>query len=153
MSPDASRDEVVLLECNLDDMTGEALAYALERLLEAGALDAWFAPIYMKKGRPAVLLSALCRPDDAPALRHVLLRETTTLGVRWRRMEREIAERDTDRVDTPWGPVRRKLKRLDGRVVSVKPEYDDCARLARENNIPLRDVIEHALQTPVAPTG
>lgn len=151
MPGEASRDQVALLECNLDDMTGEALAYALDRLLEAGALDAWFTPIIMKKGRPAVVLSVLCRPDDAPALRQVMLRETTTLGVRWRLMEREIAERSTDCVDTPWGPVRRKLKRLAGRVVSVKPEFDDCARLAREHSVPLQVIIDAARDVPVTP--
>jgi len=142
-------EQVALLECNLDDMTGEALAYALERLLDAGALDAWFTPIVMKKGRPAVLLSVLCRPDDAPALRRAMLQETTTLGVRWRLMEREVAERSTDCVDTPWGPVRRKLKRLAGQVISVKPEYEDCARLAREHGVPLQDIIDHARRRPL----
>jgi len=132
-------------------MTGEALAYALERLLEEGALDAWFTPIVMKKGRPAVILSVLCRPDDAPALRQAMLRETTTLGVRWRLTEREVAERTTDSLDTPWGPVRRKLKHLAGRVVSVKPEYEDCARLAREHNVPLQDVIDRARELPADP--
>ena len=153
MPIDETHDQVVLLECNLDDMTGEALAYALERLLDAGALDAWFTPIIMKKGRPAVVLSVLCRPDDAPALRQRILHETTTLGVRWRLMEREIAERSTDRVDTPWGPVRRKLKRLGGQVVSVKPEYEDCARLAREQGVPLQDVIDRARDVPAEPAS
>ncbi len=142
--PDTLRDEVILIECNLDDMTGEALGYALERLLDAGALDAWFTPIYMKKNRPAVTLSVLCRPQDGPALRRLMLAETTTLGVRWRPIEREIAERRADEAPTPWGAVRRKLKVLAGRVVGVKPEYDDCARLAREHNIPLQQVIEEA---------
>lgn len=148
MPTESAPAEVVLLECNLDDMTGEVLAYALERILAAGALDAWFAPITMKKGRPAVLLSAICRPDDAPALRQLILRETTTLGVRWRVMEREVAERDVDCVQTPWGPVRRKLKLLDGRIVGIKPEYEDCARLAREHNVPLQDVIDLARRLP-----
>ena len=152
MPVDASHDEVALLECNLDDMTGETLAYALERLLDGGALDAWFTPITMKKGRPAVVLSVLCRPGDAPALRQLVLRETTTLGVRWRLMEREIAERSTDRVDTPWGPVRRKLKHLAGRIVSVKPEFEDCARLAREHGVPLQDVLDRARDVPADPT-
>ena len=146
---ESAPQEVALLECNLDDMTGEALAYALERLLEAGALDAWFTPIIMKKGRPAVTLSVLCRTQDAPMLRCLILRETSTLGVRWRLMQREVAERSTDRVDTPWGPVRRKLKHVGGQVVSVKPEYEDCARLAREFDVPLQDVIDHARAVPI----
>ena len=134
---------VALLECNLDDMTGEALGYALERLLESGALEAWFTPIYMKKNRPAVLLSALCRMEDAERLTALLLRETSTLGVRHRVVERTIAERQTLQAETPWGPVRCKVKRLGGQVVSIKPEHDDCARLARAHGIAL-DAVANA---------
>jgi len=146
-SPNApwQADRVVLLECNIDDMTGEALGYALDRLLEAGALDAWFTPIYMKKSRPGTLLSVLCRPQDADRFRALLLRETTTLGVRWQVMDRAIAERGTDTVTTPWGPVRRKIKILGDRVVAAKPEYEDCARLAHEHGIPLQEVADAAL--------
>jgi pyridinium-3,5-bisthiocarboxylic acid mononucleotide nickel chelatase len=143
--PGERADEVMLLECNLDDMTPEALGYALERVLAAGALDAWFTPIYMKKNRPATLLAVLCRPEDGAALRGLLLRETTTLGVRYQTLQREVAERRSDAVQTPWGRVRRKLKLLGGRIVSVKPEYDDCARLAREQGVPLQEVMRAAL--------
>jgi len=142
--PEAHFDEVLLLECNLDDMTGEALGFAMQQILAAGALDAWFVPIYMKKNRPGVLLSVLCRPDDGAGLRALILRETTTLGVRWSWHRRQIAERKIDQVSTRWGVVRRKLKILDGRVVSVKPEYEDCARLARERGVPLEIVVEAA---------
>ena len=135
---------MLLLECNLDDMTGEALGFAIERILSAGALDAWFTPIYMKKNRPGVLLSVLCQPDDGEGLRALVLRETTTLGVRWSSSRRQIAERQTDQVRTRWGVVRRKLKILAGRVVSIKPEYEDCARLAREHQVPLESVVEAA---------
>ena len=102
--------EIVLLECNIDDMTGEALGYALEQLLAAGALDAWFVPIYMKKNRPAVTLAVLCMPEIAPTLRRLLLRETRTLGVRWRTMHREAADRRAVTVETPWGAVGCKLR-------------------------------------------
>ena len=142
--PQKHEEEVLLLECNLDDMTAEALSYTLERLLAAGALDVWFTPITMKKSRPATLLSVLCRPEDGPALRDLLLRETTTLGVRWQRLQREVAGREMDQVRTPWGVVRRKLKILNGQVISIKPEFEDCARLARENQISLDRVIEAA---------
>jgi hypothetical protein len=135
-------DEVALLECNLDDMTGEELGFVMERLLQEGALDVWFAPIYMKKNRPATLLSVLCKPDDAMRLRWWLLRETATLGVRWQSYRRQIADRRTVEVETTWGTVRCKLKIVDGQVVSVKPEFDDCARLAVEHGIPLREVSE-----------
>jgi pyridinium-3,5-bisthiocarboxylic acid mononucleotide nickel chelatase len=140
----ATPTQVALLECNIDDMTGEALGYALERLLEAGALEAWFTPIYMKKNRPGVLLSALCRPEEGDTLAELLLRETSTLGVRRRMVERTIAQRRMVQVETPWGPVRCKVKLLDGRAVSVKPEHDDCARIARARGLPLEAVVHAA---------
>jgi hypothetical protein len=148
-SPAAEHDdEVLLLECNIDDMTAEALAFALERALAAGALDAWFTPITMKKGRPGTLLSILCRPEDGSALRGLLLRETSTLGVRWQRVQRRAAGRQSDEVATPWGKVRRKLKILGGQVAGIKPEYEACARLACEHCVPLERVIE-AARNPV----
>lgn len=137
-------DQVHLLECNLDDMTGEELGFVLERVLEEGALDAWFTPVYMKKNRPATQLSVLCKPGDGSRLRELLLAETSTLGVRWQPMRRQIAERRIEQVHTAWGPVRCKLKILRGVVVSVKPEYDDCARLARRCHVALREIIEAA---------
>jgi len=144
VDPDG-QDTVALVECNLDDMTGEALGFALERLLAAGALEAWFTPVYMKKNRPGVVLTVLCRPAERPLFCDLLLRETTTLGVRWQIIQRRIAERRMDQVVTPWGAVRRKLKIVAGEVVSIKPEYEDCARLAREHHLPLETVIEAAL--------
>lgn len=135
-----NEDQVVLLECNLDDMTGEELGYTLDLFLERGALDAWFVPIYMKKNRPAVLLSVLCRPEEASALCQLLLTETSTLGVRWRPMNRQVADRETRTVETPWGMVRCKFKLLDGHIISSKPEHDDCARLAREHGVSLREI-------------
>jgi uncharacterized protein (DUF111 family) len=140
----ALSDEVHLLECNLDDMTAEGMAFAMDRLLAAGALDVWFTPIYMKKNRPGTMLSVLCRPGEGPALRDLLLQETSTLGVRWQSLRRQIVERQMDEVMTPWGLVKRKLKLLHGHVVSAKPEYDDCARLAREHGLPLHQVVEAA---------
>lgn len=143
--PSPERQEIVLLECNLDDMTGEELGFVLERLLGEGALDAWFTPIIMKKSRPAVILSALCWPAQADSLTALLLRQTSTLGVRRREMERQVAERDAVSVETPWGPVRCKVKSLASEELSAKPEYDDCARLALAAGIPLRQVQEAAL--------
>lgn len=134
------QDEAVLLECNLDDTTGEALGYVQGRLLEAGALDAWFAPIYMKKSRPAVLLAALVAPERAPALADLILRETSTLGVRWRSVGRYCAARSMETVQTPWGPVRVKVKLRDGQALGAAPEYEECARLAREAGVPWREV-------------
>lgn len=137
-------DRIVLLECNIDDMTGEALGYALETILAAGALDAWFTPIYMKKNRPGTLLSVLCAEERGDEMRLLVLRETTTLGVRWRTMDRQIAERRSAGVETPYGPVAVKVKIVDGRALSAKPEYEDCAALARRSGVPLEDVLAAA---------
>jgi uncharacterized protein (TIGR00299 family) protein len=137
-------DEVVELACNLDDVTGEALGYAMERLLAEGALDAWFTPIQMKKNRPGVQVSVLARPEDAPALAALLLRETPTLGVRWQVLSRTKADREMRQVETPWGTVRVKVKLLAGKAVAVSPEYDDCARLAAQADVPLAEVMDAA---------
>jgi uncharacterized protein (TIGR00299 family) protein len=133
-------DAAVLLECNLDDITGEALGYAMECLLSAGALDVWFTPIQMKKNRPASKLSVLARPDLAADLAHLLLRETTTLGVRQTLVSRIKAGRELIPVETEWGPVAAKVKRLQGRLVSVSPEYEECAALARQTGVPLLEI-------------
>jgi uncharacterized protein (DUF111 family) len=138
------QDTVTRLACNLDDATGETLAYAQELLLAAGALDVWFVPIQMKKNRPATMLSVLCRPEDAAELAALILRETPTLGVRYHSESRFKANREVRQVETPWGTVRVKLKLLDGEIISASPEYDDCAALAREAGVPLADVLAAA---------
>lgn len=140
----AGRDQVTLLECNLDNATGETLGYAMEQLFAAGALDVWFTPVQMKKNRPGVLLSALARPEQAGVLAQVILRETPTLGLRMSLVERVVAERRAREVETPWGKVRVKEKWLSGACIAVSPEYEDCARIAREQNIPLRQVWDAA---------
>jgi uncharacterized protein (DUF111 family) len=139
-----ARDEVLLLECNVDDSTGETLAYALEQCLAAGALDVWMTPIQMKKGRPGVQFSVLTTPDCLCSVSELLLRETTTLGVRYSNHRRRKAERRIRTAMTPWGEVRLKDKILGGRVVASSPEYEDCARLAREAEVPLADVLRAA---------
>jgi len=138
------RDQVTLLECNLDDITGETLGYAMERLFAAGALDVWFTPIQMKKDRPGVILSVLVPPDRTATVAQVMLRETPTLGVRVLPIERRVAERHVREVETPWGKVRVKEKWLNGERAAVSPEYEDCARIAREQAIPLHQVFEAA---------
>ncbi|MBN1956462.1 MAG: nickel pincer cofactor biosynthesis protein LarC [Anaerolineae bacterium] len=136
------RDQVVLLACNLDDATGEELGYAMERLLAAGALDVWCTSVQMKKGRPGILLAVLSPPEQAEALAGVMLRETPTLGVRFSTLERVKADRRGREVETPWGLVRVKEKWLNGECFALSPEYDDCARIAREQGLPLRTVVE-----------
>ena len=132
-------EDLYVLACNLDDMTGEELGFAQERLFEAGALDVWTTPIGMKKGRPGVLLSVLCRPEQTHALTECLFRHTTTLGVREDYVQRYTLRRETRTADTPWGTVRVKTASGYG-VTREKPEYEDLAKIARENNLSLREV-------------
>ena len=136
-----SAEDVLELACNLDDMTPEAIGFALERLLEAGALDAWTTPIGMKKSRPGVLLRALCRPEKRQAVLDVFLRDTTTLGVREHRCSRTALQRSVSEADSPWGPVR--CKQAGGYGVSRKKyEFDDLARIARETGLSLPELLE-----------
>lgn len=135
----AAGDPIVVLEANIDDMSPQRYELALERIFAAGALDAWLAPIVMKKGRPATLLAALARPRDETAVAEAILRETTTIGVRVRREERYVLPREIVAIDTPYGPVRLKRVRLDGRL-RARAEYDDLLRIAREHELPLEEV-------------
>ncbi len=134
-----------VLETNLDDCPGQLVARAIEAALEAGALDAWAAPLTMKKGRPGVLLGALCDAGRRAAVTGVLLAETTTLGVRAHRVERTELERALHEVETPYGVVRVKVGALDGRPLGAHPEYDDCLQRARERGVPVREVMAAAL--------
>jgi len=138
-------DEVVVLEANVDDMPGELLGYALERLLTAGALDVYFAPIHMKKSRPGVLLGVIAPPALASSLAQVVLGETTTLGVRYHTLQRYVVPRREEVAQTTFGPVRVKVKVLGDREVRA-PEYEDCARAAREHGVPLSEVYAAALR-------
>ncbi len=140
-----SEDEV-LLAANIDDMTPEALAYALERLFAAGALDAWFTPITMKKSRPAVQVSVICRAEDRAALTQTLLRETSTFGVRALPISRAKAERRWETVETQWGPVRVKIKEWEGAVLDAVPEYEQIAAIARAADVPFREVYAAAAE-------
>lgn len=132
-------DQVSVLETNLDDMTPELLGAAMERLFAAGALDVFFTPIQMKKNRPATMLSAIVPVEREGELAGLILRETSTLGVRVHRRWRYKAERWAGTADTPWGPIRVKVKSLDG-ALTAAPEYDDCLRVAREQDVPIADV-------------
>jgi uncharacterized protein (TIGR00299 family) protein len=139
------RDSVVAIETNLDDSTPEELGFAMEQLLGDGALDVAFSPLQMKKNRPGVLVRVLARPADAARLAELLLVSTSALGVRFGTLERLVARRDAETVDTPWGAVRVKVKHVGPRSVGA-PEYEDCARLARAHQLPLRTVFAAALR-------
>lgn len=130
---------VSVIEANLDDASPEVLAYALERLLEAGALDVSLAPLLMKKGRPGTLLRVIARPEDRERLAAMVFAETTTLGLRWWDAERRVQERRWVEVQTRYGKVRIKIGES-----AWAPEYEDCRRLAREAGVPLKDVLAEA---------
>lgn len=133
-------EQLLVLETNLDDMNPEIIAYVNQRLLANGALDVWHTPIIMKKGRPATLLSVLCRPVDGPGLTELVLSETTSLGVRQRPVDRVAVPRRIDEVTTPWGPVRVKVGLLADGTVKIAPEYEDCQRVAAAAGVALRNV-------------
>jgi hypothetical protein len=138
-------DEVAELEANLDDMSPQLLAPLGEALLAAGALDWTLTPTLMKKGRPGFVLQVLCPPERLEALAALLFRETTTLGLRHRLVQRRVLERTHAAVATPWGAVDVKLGRLDGELVNVAPELEDCRRVAAAAGVPLKEVWQEAL--------
>jgi uncharacterized protein (TIGR00299 family) protein len=137
--------EVALLETNLDDLSPELVPDAVERCFAAGALDVWTAPVAMKKGRPGIVLSALARPEAEPAVARAIFQETTALGVRVARLRRYELEREERTVKVDGVAVRVKLGRLEGRIVNVAPEHDDCAAVARRTGAPVKSVWAAAL--------
>ena len=142
----AAEDNLTLLETNVDDITPEQLAYSLETLFVSGALDVWFTPIVMKKGRPAFTLSCLCLPDLSGTLAEIIFRETGTLGIRVTSVSRQTLERETVIAETEYGDIRVKIGKLGGASVSVRPEYADCATAAQTSGRPLREVYEAAFK-------
>jgi uncharacterized protein (TIGR00299 family) protein len=142
--------DVVLLETNLDDLNPELVPDAVERCFAAGALDVWTVPVQMKKGRPGIVLSALARPADERAVAAAILENTTALGLRISLHRRYELEREERLVELDGGTVRVKLGRLDGRVVNVAPEHDDCAELARTTGRPVKAVWAEALARSLA---
>lgn len=142
----ATSDQVWVLETNLDDLPAEVIGYCYDLLLAAGALDVYSTPIFMKKNRPGVLLSVLASEPAIPALEEILFRETTTLGIRRYPVSRHKLNREPCIVSTQWGPVKGKLGWLGGRPPVFSPEYEDCARIAREQGVALREVFAAAEQ-------
>lgn len=139
--PRPMEDTVVKLECNVDDCTGEALGYAAERLMREGARDAHYTPVFMKKGRPAYMLSVICRESDRPRLEGVIFEETSTVGIRRVTMDRTVMDRRIEEVDTPIGRVQVKVCTIGG-VEKMHPEYESLAAICRERGIPFRDAYE-----------
>jgi uncharacterized protein (DUF111 family) len=139
-------DKISVLEANLDDLSPQVLAYAMERLLAEGALDVFSVPVQMKKSRPGALLTVLAKMEDANRLTKTIFAETTTLGVRRREEQRQTLSRRWETVDTTWGPVRIKIANMNGSVSNYAPEYEDCRTLAEAQHVPLRTVMQEAIQ-------
>jgi uncharacterized protein (TIGR00299 family) protein len=137
-------DTVTVLEANLDDLNPQVFGYVMNRLLEDGALDAFGMPVQMKKNRPGTLLTVLCKPEDAAKLAQLIFTETTTLGVRRRDEVRQTLARRWENVRTQWGEVRIKIASMNGSVTNYAPEYEDCRRIASEQHVPLKTVMQEA---------
>lgn len=145
-SPDASNESITVLEANLDDLSPQVLAYAMERLLTEGALDVFSVPVQMKKSRHGALLTVLAKTEDASRLTKTIFAETTTLGVRRREERRQTLSRRWETVHTTWGPVRMKIANMNGSVQNYAPEYEDCRTLAESQHVPLRTIMQEAIQ-------
>jgi pyridinium-3,5-bisthiocarboxylic acid mononucleotide nickel chelatase len=139
-------DRITVLEANLDDLSPQVLAYAMERLLADGALDVFSIPVQMKKNRPGALLTVLSKVEDADRLSKVIFAETTTLGVRRRDEQRQTLSRRWETVTTTWGPVRIKIANMNGSISNYAPEYEDCRILAESQHVPLRTIMQEAVQ-------
>jgi len=141
-----TEDRITVLEANLDDLSPQVLAYAMERLLAEGALDVFSVPAQMKKSRAGALLTVLAKCEDADRLTKVMFAETSTLGVRRREERRQVLDRRWETVETEWGPVRIKIANMNGTVSNCAPEFEDCRRIAAERNVPLKTVMQEALR-------
>jgi len=139
-------EEISVIEANLDDMNPQIYGYFLEKALAAGALDVYTTPVQMKKNRPGTLLTVLCKPQDSNTLISLIFAETTTFGARTYTAQRRTLPRESVNVHTQFGDVRIKLSRVNGRILHVAPEFEDCRKLAVEKNVPLQRVISDALR-------
>ena len=145
-APTISDELITILEATLDDLNPQLFGYVMDRVLQAGALDAYAIPVQMKKNRPGTLLTVLAKPEDAAKLTEIIFSETTTLGVRRRQEQRQALIRKWVNVPTRWGEVRMKLASMNGTVTNYAPEYEDCRRIAAEHHVPLKAVMQEAVQ-------
>jgi uncharacterized protein (TIGR00299 family) protein len=144
---DTATEPMAILETVIDDSTPQLIAYVSELLLEAGAWDVYRVSVQMKKGRAGVQLTVLSRPDLVPALRDLILRETTTIGLHWRIEQKASLAREFSEAQTPWGPVQIKVARWpSGEVANAAAEYEDCRALARKHSVPLKQVMQAAMR-------
>ena len=145
-----AQETITVLEANLDDLNPQVFGYVMDRLLAEGALDVFSAPVQMKKNRPGTLLTVLCKPEDAERLTKLIFAETTTLGVRRREEQRQALARKWVTVATQWGEVRMKIASMNGSVSNYAPEYEDCRKIATEHGVPLKTVMQEAVQKYLA---
>jgi uncharacterized protein (TIGR00299 family) protein len=133
-------ERVTVIECEIDDMNPQLFGVVMDRLYAAGALEVFYIPVQMKKNRPGTLLTVVARPDERSRMTEIIFKETTTIGLRHYDVDRECLQREIVTIGTPIGAVRFKVSRRDGRVMNAVPEFDDCARLAAANNLPVKEV-------------
>ena len=146
VAENTSQETISVLEANLDDLNPQVFGYVVERLLEAGALDTFAQPVQMKKNRPGMLLTVLAKPEDASRLTQIIFTETSTLGVRRREEQRQTLARKWINVVTRWGDVRLKIASMNGTITNYAPEYEDCKKIAAENHVPLKSVMNEAME-------
>ena len=139
-------EQIVKLECEIDDMNPQLFGPLMDGLLAAGAYDVFYTPVQMKKNRPGTLVTVLGRPDLRESLTDILFRSSTTIGVRYQEMSRACLERTTESVETPFGSIRFKVARRDGEELNAAPEFDDCARLATEHNVSIKTIQAAAIK-------
>ena len=137
-------EKLTVIETNIDDMTPQVAGYLLEKLLSSGAVDAFFTPVQMKKGRPGVLLTVLANNEDKENLLEVIFSESTTIGVRAYQVERHCLERVSKKVKTPYGAVTVKIALRAGRAVNIQPEFENCKAIAEKKGVPLKQVMDAA---------
>ena len=136
-----TKDTIIKMETNIDDCSGEVLGFVMERLMKAGARDVHYVPVFMKKNRPAWVLNVICKEEDMKNLQNIIFEETTTIGIRYTKMERAILQREQRAVQTPWGEAQVKVCNLNGKEQTY-PEYESVAQLSRENQIPFAKIYE-----------
>lgn len=137
-----TKDTIIKMETNIDDCSGEVLGFVMERLMKAGARDVHYVPVFMKKNRPAWVLNVICKEEDIETLQNIIFEETTTIGIRYSRMERTILPRETRTLPTPWGEVQVKVCTLNGKE-QLYPEYESVAQLSREKEIPFTEIYRY----------
>jgi uncharacterized protein (TIGR00299 family) protein len=142
LSGDQSNERLTVVEANIDDMNPQIYEYVMERLFKAGALDVYFTQVMMKKGRPGVKMTVLCNEKQREDLMKIVLKETSTIGLRFYETKRRVLQREIKTIDTEFGKIRMKFSRLGDDILRVTPEYEDCKRIAKKRNIPLIDVMK-----------